>query len=121
MCDATLLESIFAGQPFGYWQEKFQAVGIPCTPVNSIDQVVDAEQVRVRELIATVAHPRVGAMRLAGLPIKLDETPGAVTRPPPLLGEHTAEILGALRYSSQRIGELAEAGVVEIAAATSST
>jgi crotonobetainyl-CoA:carnitine CoA-transferase CaiB-like acyl-CoA transferase len=79
-----------------------------------------AEQVQVRELIATVGHPRVGAMRLAGLPIKLNETPGAVTRPPPLLGEHTAEILEALRYSPQRIADLAGAGIVEIAAAASS-
>ena len=116
-----MLESIFAEQPFAHWCERFQAVGIPCTPVNTIDQVVAAEQVHVRELIATVLHPRVGAMRLAGLPIKLNDTPGAVTRPPPMLGEHTAEILGALRYSPQRITELAETGVVEIAATTSST
>jgi formyl-CoA transferase/CoA:oxalate CoA-transferase len=109
-----MLELIFAGQSFDYWRERFQAVGIPCTPVNTIDQVVDAEQVHARELIATVEHPSAGAMRLAGLPIKLNETPGSISRPPPMLGEHTADILRALSYSPERIAKLAQSGIVEI-------
>jgi crotonobetainyl-CoA:carnitine CoA-transferase CaiB-like acyl-CoA transferase len=109
-----VLEREFERRPFLHWRDKFQAVGIPCTPVQSIDQVAQDEQVQARDLVAEVEHPRVGSMRLAGLPIKLHGTPGAIDRHPPLLGEHTMEVLGALGYSSERIESLVQSGVIQI-------
>jgi formyl-CoA transferase/CoA:oxalate CoA-transferase len=63
-------------------------------------------------MIAEVEHATAGVMRLAGLPVKLADTPGSVDRPPPLLGEHTVEVLEALGYARSAIAALEQAGAV---------
>lgn len=113
-----VLQETFRQRPFADWHGRFTRVGIPCTPVNTIDQVVRAEQVRARDLVVEVAHPSAGSLHLAGLPIKLAETPGAVGRPPPRLGEHTRAVLAAAGYSPAAIDALAKQGVVQTADAS---
>ncbi len=75
------------------WIEVMEKAGVPCGPINRIDQVVADPQVQARGMITAIHHPEVGAVRLAGSPIKLSRTPGRVDRPAPRLGEHTADIL----------------------------
>jgi formyl-CoA transferase/CoA:oxalate CoA-transferase len=111
------LERIFQTQSFEFWYEHLHSVGVPCTPVNTIDQAVATSQVRARDLIVQVEHRDAGPMHLAGLPIKLDETPGSVSKAPPLLGEHTEEILTAAGYSGETVASLVARGVVETATA----
>ena len=56
-------------------------------------EVFSTPQVLAREMVRTVVHPKVGPMRVTGNPLKMSETPGAVEQPPPLLGEHTDQVL----------------------------
>jgi crotonobetainyl-CoA:carnitine CoA-transferase CaiB-like acyl-CoA transferase len=63
-------------------------------------------------MVVELEHPSAGTIRMTGIPVKFSETPGAVETPPPLLGEHTGEVLRGLGYSQAEIGALREKGVV---------
>ena len=78
------------------WIDLLVPAGVPCAAVRGVDEVLADPQLAAREMIATVQHPAAGALRVLGLPIKLSDTPGAVTSAPPRLGEHTATVLGEL-------------------------
>jgi len=108
------LGEIFRQRPRAAWEEVLRPAGIPCTPVNTIDEVVQDAQVQAREMIAQVTEPIAGAIRMAGLPVKLSETPGAVTTPPPQLGAHSAEILGALGFERATIAHYVDLGIVGV-------
>ena len=76
-------------------------------------EVLDEDpHVRAREMVVEVDHPIVGPMKTLGVPIKLSATPGGVTRPAPLLGQHTDEILAELGYSADEIIQLREAKAI---------
>lgn len=92
--------------------ERLDAVGVPCGPIHTVDQVVNHPHVRARELIIEVEHPIVKNLKMAGFPIKLSETPASVRKHPPLLGEHTEEILGELGLLPEQIEGLKQKQVV---------
>jgi crotonobetainyl-CoA:carnitine CoA-transferase CaiB-like acyl-CoA transferase len=75
------------------WIGKLLADGIPCGRINSVAQALETEQAKARDMVATVEHPTAGLLRLLGVPFKFSETPTSIRRPPPLLGEHTDEVL----------------------------
>ena len=75
------------------WIEFLGKIGVPCGPINSIEEVVNLEQVKAREMITKVAHQLTGIVEIPGIPIKLSDTPGSVDKPAPSLGEHTDGIL----------------------------
>jgi succinate---hydroxymethylglutarate CoA-transferase len=75
------------------WIAKLRAAGVPCGRINSVAEALADEQTAARQMIETVPHPTIGDLRLTGIPYKFSGTPAAVRRPPPLLGEHTEEIL----------------------------
>jgi len=98
---AGRIEAITSTKPRAHWLELFEAHNIPCGPINDYAQVFDDAQVIARELVVDVDHPTLGAIRALGSPIKLSETPAAVRRRAPLLGEHTEEVLAeaGIRFS----------------------
>ncbi|HTI43016.1 MAG TPA: CoA transferase [Vicinamibacterales bacterium] len=98
---AARIEAITSTKPRAHWLELFEAHNIPCGPINDYAQVFDDPQVIARELVVDVDHPTLGAIRALGSPIKLSETPPAVRRRAPLLGEHTEEVLAqaGIRFS----------------------
>ncbi|RKU30086.1 carnitine dehydratase [Candidatus Poribacteria bacterium] len=77
----------------GEWIESLGEIGVPCGPINSIDEVVNHEQVKAREMITQVVHQLTGIVEIPGIPIKLSDTPGSVDKPAPSLGEHTDPLL----------------------------
>jgi CoA:oxalate CoA-transferase len=88
-----LLAAAFRTRPTADWLALLQEQGIPCAPVQRVDEVAHHPQVLAREMVRPLRHPRVGSISVAGNPVKLSRTPGNVTRPAPDLGEHTEEVL----------------------------
>ncbi len=92
---------------------KLEALEVPCGPINDVSQVVEDAQVLAREMIVEVLHPKVGKVKVPGVPIKLSDTPGEVRAPAPLLGEHTEEVLSSLLgLSREEISALREEGAI---------
>jgi crotonobetainyl-CoA:carnitine CoA-transferase CaiB-like acyl-CoA transferase len=92
------------------WISALEAVGVPCGPINSIADMVAHPQTAAREMVVELEHPRAGRTRALGLPIKLSASPGKVTRPAPLLGQHTREVLAEFGFSSAEVEGLLAAG-----------
>ena len=99
-------------QPLAYWEKRLKENDVPCSPVNTIDKVVEQPQVRARDMIQEIDLEGLGMMSMAGLPIKFSESPGSVRLPPPRLGQHTAEILTEMGYAPEQINVLAEQGAI---------
>jgi CoA:oxalate CoA-transferase len=93
------------------WLEALRADGVPSGPVNNLAQALADPQVQARETIVEVDHPVAGKFPMVGFPIKFLRTPGKIRRPPPLLGEHTDEILAAMGISQEQISEIRQAGI----------
>jgi crotonobetainyl-CoA:carnitine CoA-transferase CaiB-like acyl-CoA transferase len=92
--------------------ELLDAAGVPCGPIHTIDQVLNHPQVRAREMILEVEHPIVKNLKMPGFPVKLSDTPASVRRYPPLLGEHTDEVLDELGLSAGQIEALRKKQVI---------
>jgi len=92
----SLLEAKLKTRSRTEWQRIFEESGIPCGPIRTVSEVFEDPQIHAREMIAHVSHPTIGDLRLTGIPIKLSESPGRISLPPPRLGEHTEEILSWL-------------------------
>jgi formyl-CoA transferase len=102
-----LLQDIFASKDIASWLREIAGGGIPCGPVQTLDAVFADPQVLARDMIWSVPHPTAGEVRLVGSPLKLSETPVACRSHPPLLGEHTEEVLvSLLGYSRDEVGRL---------------
>ena len=107
-----LLSEIFRTHTVAEWVEVIERAGVPCGPINRVDDVVNNPQVQARNMIAELSHPNVPDLRIPNSPLKLAETPAAIKRPPPLLGQHNEEILAELGYEAEAIAELRRKGVI---------
>jgi formyl-CoA transferase len=103
------LQQVFAAKPVEYWVSAFLAAGVPAGPINDYSQVVESDHAAARRMVMEIDHPVEGRIKTLGFPVKLSGTPQQVRRPPPLLAEHTDEILRELGLTS-RLGEFSAAG-----------
>lgn len=106
------LEQIMARQPATHWLSLLQAAGIPSAPINEVDDILTADYLQARGMIVTLEHPLAGLVRSLGSPVALRDTPPRYRRPPPTLGQHTAEIVAGLGYSADDITALRQAGAI---------
>jgi len=103
----ALLQKRFESQPMSAWLEQLAGAGIPSAPINGVPEALNDAQTLARGMIVQLEHPSLGAVRSIANPVKFSDTPVSYRLPPPLLGEHTAQILKSLGYSSEDAARVA--------------
>ncbi|MCC6715034.1 MAG: CoA transferase [Gammaproteobacteria bacterium] len=88
-----LLEEVLAARPASAWLSRLAEAEVPSGPVNTLDRAFADPQVQARRMVMEVSHPTIGPLRMVGSPIRLGMNDGAGASPPPMLGQHTAEVL----------------------------
>ena len=109
---AKLIEEKLQARTSDEWERILNENGIPCGPIYHMDEALEHPQVHHRQMVVEREHPTMGIVRLLGLPVKLSETPGDVQRVPPLLGQHTDEILRDIGLSDADLTRLRENKVI---------
>ena len=100
------VEERLAMRPVAEWCEMLQQKEIPCGPIYSVPEMLEDEQMRARSFIMEQEHPAAGILRTLACPIHLSETPASYRLPPPLLGQHTDQVLAELGYSAEEVAHL---------------
>jgi formyl-CoA transferase/CoA:oxalate CoA-transferase len=108
------LATVFATKPRAVWASLLLEAGVPCGAVRSLDEVFQDPQTAAREMMLSVPHATLGAVRVTGVPVKLSGTPGSVRTGPPTLGQHTAAVLTELGYDAAAIDALHASGAVRL-------
>jgi crotonobetainyl-CoA:carnitine CoA-transferase CaiB-like acyl-CoA transferase len=104
--DGQAIASVFAERTRDEWLAFNDEHDAMIEPVLDLDEALTSQLVTEREMVVEMEQPELGPVRLLGLPIKLDRTPGDATRPAPALGEHTAQVLGEVGYSDEEVSSL---------------
>jgi crotonobetainyl-CoA:carnitine CoA-transferase CaiB-like acyl-CoA transferase len=104
------LTSRFKRKSSAVWLAALDAAGVPAGPVKTIEQMLSDPQVRARDMVVDLSHPRAGDTQAIGCPIKFSATPSQVVRPAPMLGQHTSEVLGEFGFNTGEIRALLASG-----------
>jgi crotonobetainyl-CoA:carnitine CoA-transferase CaiB-like acyl-CoA transferase len=108
-----LLNEILGARPADEWLARLDKAGVPAGRIKSVAEVCESAHLRARGMLVSLPHPKAGPITVMGVPVRLHDTPGAASAAPPLLGQHTDEILtGLLRMPKARVDALRAAGVV---------
>jgi crotonobetainyl-CoA:carnitine CoA-transferase CaiB-like acyl-CoA transferase len=95
------------------WLKRFEEVGVPAGRIRTVAEVCESAHLKARGMIVTLPHPKAGALRVLGVPVRLHATPGKATTPPPLLGQHTERVLTrVLGVKKAEVARLRKAGVL---------
>src|SRR6202166_3488039 len=112
------LTPLFQKRSVAEWLLRLEECGVPAGPVLDIAQMHADPQALAREMIVETTHPTAGKVKAIGLPIKFSDTPGAVRKAAPLMGEHTREVLLETGFSDAEIEQMAEQGAIQLPATT---
>ena len=107
-----LLQEEFLRKPVAAWVQQLEEGAVPCGSINELSDVFADPQVLSRNMLVEIPHPTLGKIKQAGIPIKFSQTEGSIDRHPPLLGEHTGEILLELGYSDEDVERLKVEGAI---------
>jgi alpha-methylacyl-CoA racemase len=106
------VERIFAERSRDEWRRFASEHDCCLEPVLDLDEALESELVRARQMVVELEQPGAGSVKLLGVPVKLSRTPGVPAGPGPVLGEHTGEVLAALGYSPEQIAKLERSAAV---------
>jgi crotonobetainyl-CoA:carnitine CoA-transferase CaiB-like acyl-CoA transferase len=101
----ALISDIFAGGDAAGWVTRIAAAGVPCAPINTVPMVLEEPQVKHREMLRHLPHPLAGAVPQVVSPMRFRDAELTFDRAPPLLGQHTGEILRELGFEPTETGE----------------
>jgi formyl-CoA transferase len=108
-----ILAEMVKGKPRDWWIEQLEAVGVPCGPINDLHDVFKNPQVQARGMMIEAAHPTAGKVKLVRNPMRLSASPAETDMAPPLLGQHTDEVLReVLGRSESDIADLRAKGIL---------
>jgi CoA:oxalate CoA-transferase len=108
-----IIEEITRTKTTEEWIELLTKGNVPCGKVRSVKEALELEQTKAREMVVEMEDELRGRIKMLGIPTKLSATPGEIRRMPPVLGEHTEEVLNELGYTKKEIRELEECGIVK--------
>ena len=107
-----LLAEILRTRGKADWLSALEAAKVPCGPINDLAEVFADPQVNARGMTVEMPHPLADRVRLVASPMKFSATPVQYRRPPPLLGEHTDEVLAESGLDPAEVAALRDAGVL---------
>lgn len=108
----ALVQERIGTRTIAEWGEALRKAGVPCSPIHTLDQALSHPQVAARGLLTETVHPVLGAVRSVGLPVRFHKEDRVAQRPPPLLGEHSEEVLREAGYPEDAIQEFKRDGVI---------
>ena len=94
------------------WMELLTKGNVPCGKVRSVKEALELEQTKAREMVVEMEDELRGKIKMLGIPTKLSSTPGEIRRMPPVLGEHTVEVLKELGYNQEKVDRLEDKGII---------
>ena len=106
------LEAVYVTRTTAEWLAILEKAGVPAGPINDVKQMHADPQANARQMVVPLEHPVAGPVQTIGLPIKFGDTPGAVTAPSPVLGQHTDEVLREHGFDEDEITRLAADGAI---------
>jgi crotonobetainyl-CoA:carnitine CoA-transferase CaiB-like acyl-CoA transferase len=107
-----LMNAVLRQRTRAQWQSAFDAAGVPAGPVHTIGEALGHPQTLSRGMVVELDHPQAGKTRAIGCPIHFSQTPAQITRPAPLLGQHSRELLAEFGFDTAEIDNLIGQGVV---------
>ena len=106
------VQSAIAQHAVAYWNDALSGVGVPCAPINSIAQLLDHPHTQASGIIVEYEHQTAGRLKGVGHPVLIDGAERHAGLPPPMLGQHTDDVLGEMGLSPETISELRRARVI---------
>ena len=108
-----IIEEITCTKSTEEWMELLAQGNVPCGKVRSVKEALELEQTKAREMVVEMEDELRGKIKMLGIPTKLSSTPGEIRRMPPVLGEHTVEVLKELGYNQEKIDQLDDNGIIK--------
>jgi len=107
-----LVQAALAQHSATHWNDALTAIGVPCAPINSIAQLLDHPHTGASDIIVEYEHQTAGRLKGVGHPVLIDGAAREAGLPPPMLGQHTDDVLGEMGLSAETIGELRRSRVI---------
>ncbi|KQN70229.1 CoA-transferase [Duganella sp. Leaf61] len=107
-----MIAELFLQKPMADWVALLDQAGVPCSPINTVAQLLEDEQVKHRGMLIELPHPTAGSVPQIRSPMRFANAQASFDRPPPLLGQHTTEVLTELGFSSDEIAAWSGAGAI---------